>query len=86
MGIWTEEEDEIRQIDNLINYDGETCKGCQWSNWKKGDLFFTCGHHLDNFTPDSYCSYWTDPKDSKFLAYMDGRKKELKKRLIDYLK
>lgn len=80
--IWTEEENEIRQIENMINYQGQTCKGCQWSNWRPGDRFFTCGHHLDNFTPDSWCSYWTDPKDPKLLEHMHRRREDLKARLI----
>lgn len=46
--IWTDEENEIRELDNMINHTVETCKDCQWSNWEFGQKFFTCGHHLSN--------------------------------------
>jgi len=80
MNIWTEEENELRQLDNLINRKNETCKTCQWSNWEKGDTFLTCGHHLQNFTPASYCGYYTDRKDPKVLNYFKKRKEELRKK------
>ena len=79
--IWTEEENEIRQLDNMFNSKGKSCKSCNWCNWEKGQDFFTCGHHIENFTPNSFCTYWTDPKDPKLLAYFEERKKELKIKL-----
>lgn len=79
--IWTEEEDEDRQIKNMINHEGKNCKNCYWSGYQKGEEFITCGHHYENFKPISFCSYWTDPKDSSLLSYKESRKRELKLKL-----
>lgn len=79
--IWTEEEDDLRQFDTLTNYKGQTCRDCQWCNWEKGKTFFTCGHHIQNFTPDSYCGYFTSKDDPKVKAYFERRKKELREKI-----
>lgn len=79
--IWTEEENENRRLDNLFNRSDKSCKSCQWCNWNGKDEFFTCGHHYANFTPDSFCCYWTDPKDPKLLSYYEKRKKELQAKM-----
>jgi len=79
--IWTEEEDQLRQIDNLLDAKGKSCKGCNWSGYEEGNEFITCGHHLQNFTPGSFCAYWTDPNNPKLKAYWEKRKKELRAKL-----
>lgn len=73
--IWTKKENDIREIKNMLNYSGETCKDCQWCNHSDGNNFFTCGHHLENFTPSSWCSYWTSKTDPKVKKYLEKRKK-----------
>ena len=75
--IWTEEENESRQLDNLMNPEGKSCGNCQWSNSKKSEKITTCGHHLQNFTTNSFCAYWTNPNDPKLKAYIDKRKTQL---------
>ena len=75
--IWTEEENELRQLDNIMNPEGKTCMNCQWSNADKEGLT-TCGHHIQNFTTSSFCGYWTDNSDPKVLAYFERRKAALK--------
>lgn len=79
--IWTEEESEIREIENMISYKDETCKTCQWCNHTKGQKFFTCGHHLSNFTHNSWCDYHTKKDDPKLLEHFERRKKELRAKL-----
>lgn len=79
--IWTEYENDIREMENMINRNGRTCKGCQWCNHEKDQEYFTCGHHVQNFTHDSYCSHWTDPNDPKLIAYFNERKEELKEKM-----
>ena len=54
-----------------------SCKNCQWSGYEKGNLAITCGHHIQNFSPDSSCASWTDPKDVDLLEHLEKRKKEL---------
>ena len=78
--IWTKQENEERELNNMLNHKGETCKTCQWCNYEEGELFFTCGYHIQNFTPTSWCSYHTDPKDPKLLAYNERRKSTITKR------
>jgi len=77
-GIWTEEQQNIRQLNNLIDYEGRSCKGCNWSGYEEGADFITCGHHYGNFRSDSYCSYWTDPGDKNLLSFKKRRKEEMK--------
>jgi hypothetical protein len=79
--IWTEEENEIRQIDNIMKPEGKSCINCQWSNADKGEKLTTCGHHLQNFSTNSFCGYWTSKNDPKVKAYFDRRKKELKDKI-----
>lgn len=81
MEIWTEEENELRELDNILHPKGKSCKNCQWSTYEPGDEFITCGNHISNFSSNSFCGYWTDPKDEKLLAYFEKRKKELRDRL-----
>jgi hypothetical protein len=76
--IWTEEENEIRVLENLMTPKGKSCMNCQWSNANKGDEFTTCGHHVENFSVTSFCGYWTDLKDPKVKAYNDFRINEIK--------
>lgn len=83
--IWTEEENDIRQIKNLMNPKGKSCINCHWSNANKGDKITTCGHHFQNFTTNSFCSYWTSNNDLNVKSYFDKRKKELSTK-IDALK
>lgn len=79
--IWTEEENEIRQLENIMNANGKSCMNCQWSNADKGESITTCGHHLQNFSTNSFCGYWTSKNDPKVKAYFDRRKKELKAKI-----
>ena len=79
--IWTSEENEIREIDNLMNPKGKSCMNCYWSNADKGEKITTCGHHLQNFSTNSFCSYWTSKNDSKVKAYFDRCRKELKDKI-----
>jgi hypothetical protein len=81
MEIWTEDEDDLRQLDNLMNPKGKTCKNCQWSNYEKGDKTITCGHHIQNFSTNSFCAYWTNPKDSKLIAYFEKKKEQIRVKL-----
>lgn len=76
--IWTEEENDIRELENMINRKGKSCSNCNWG--AGGDTgFVTCGHHLNNFTNDSFCSYWTNPDDPKLREYYDKMRDNLKK-------
>lgn len=75
--IWTEEENEIRQFENIVDPTGKTCANCQWSNGDGEDKIITCGHHIDNFSANSFCSYWTDRNDPKVKAYFQSRKAQL---------
>jgi len=79
--IWTEEENQDRELENMLNYNGQTCKTCNWSGYNFGDTFITCGYHHHNFSSKSYCSYWTDPNDPKLLEYQEKRNAELKRKL-----
>lgn len=79
--IWTQEESDLRELDNMITHTDETCKSCQWSNHSKGEKYFTCGHHLSNFTHDSWCSYWTAKDNPKVKAYYAKRREELKAKI-----
>ncbi len=58
-----------------------SCKNCQWSGYDFGDLAITCGHHIQNFSPESSCASWTDPQDKDLLEHNEKRKKELKAKL-----
>lgn len=66
--IWTEEEDSKRQLNNLLDRKGKSCKNCHWSGSSKDDII-TCGHHIQNFTSDSFCAYWTKPDDKKLQEH-----------------
>lgn len=79
--IWTEQENELRQIENIMNPKGKRCGNCQWGKADKGQKITTCGYHIQNFSINSFCDYWTNPKDPKLLAYYERRKKELKAKL-----
>ena len=79
--IWTEEENEKRQINNVLNMAGKKCKNCLWSNYEPGDVIITCGHHHQNFSSNSFCAYWTSAFDLKVKAYRDAKKTELRARL-----
>ena len=79
--IWTEEENEIRKFENMINSKGKNCANCQWSIYEKGDEMTICGHHIENFSINSFCTYWTAKDDPKVKAYMDKRKRALKVKL-----
>jgi len=76
--IWTEEQQIVRQLNNLIDDEGKSCKGCHWSGYEEGADFITCGRHYENFRSDSYCAYWTDPEDKKLLSFKKRRKEEMK--------
>jgi hypothetical protein len=67
--IFTEEEDEIREIENILNNKGKTCINCHWSTATEGEGITTCGHHLENFSTNSFCAYWTNRNDPKLVAY-----------------
>jgi ferritin-like metal-binding protein YciE len=79
--IWAEEENEIRQLENIMNTKGKSCMNCQWSNSDEGEKITTCGHHLQNFTTKSFCGYWTSKNDPKVKAYFERRKKELRAKI-----
>ena len=79
--IWTEEQNDKRQLENMLHPEGKSCKNCQWSNAEGKDVFTTCGHHIQNFSVNSFCAYWTDPNDKHLLDYFDKRKKEIRARL-----
>ncbi len=68
-------------FDDIITDKNCSCKNCQWSGYEKGDLAITCGHHLQNFSPDSSCASWTDPKDVDLIEHREKRKKELMDKL-----
>lgn len=78
--IWTEEENDIRQFENIMNPKGKSCRNCQWSNADKNENMTTCGHHIQNFSTNSFCGYWTSKNNLKVKAYFSKRKKELKER------
>jgi hypothetical protein len=84
--IWTERENELRQIENIMNPEGKRCGNCQWSSAGKDEEITTCGHHIQNFSINSFCGYWTSPKDPNLLAYYDRRRKELKAKLKEQAK
>ena len=44
--IWSEDENSIREINNMLNSDGKTCNNCHWgNNLKVSDtMLVTCGH------------------------------------------
>jgi len=69
-------------MDNMLNHKGKSCKNCNWSSYEKGHEFITCGHHHQNFKANSFCAYWTNPKDEHLLSYKERRKKELKAKLV----
>ena len=79
--IWTEEENEIRQLDNIMKPKGKSCMNCQWSNADKGESITTFGNQIKNFSTNSYCGNWTSKNDPKEKAYFDKRKKELKAKI-----
>lgn len=79
--IWTDEQNDIRELDNMLSPKGKYCKNCQWGTAEKGMEFTTCGHHLQNFSVNSFCAYWTDPQDKYLLAYFGRRKAEIRKKL-----
>ena len=72
---------EFEWFENIISGKNCSCKNCQWSGYERGDLAITCGHHIQNFSPDSSCASWTDPKDVDLLEHREKRKKELKAKL-----
>ena len=78
--MFTEEEEELRHINNMMNPEGKSCLNCQWGNAQASEDFSTCGRHLDNFSADSMCSSWTDPKDPRIQAYYNRRREELKQK------
>lgn len=79
--IWTEEENEDRVMDNLMDMKGKKCMNCQWSNADKTDTITTCGHHIENFSVNSFCGYWTSKTDKKVKAYRDKCKEELRAKI-----
>lgn len=83
--IWTEEENSIRQMENLLNPKGKSCMNCQWSSAEKGEKITTCSYHLETFSTDSFCSYWTDPKDPEVIKAFTGSKEQILKRVKDFL-
>ena len=81
--IWTEEENENRELQNILNPKGKYCSNCHWGNTQPGDDFATCGHHIQNFSIGSFCGAWTDPKDPKLREYIKARKDKLSKQIKD---
>lgn len=79
--IWTEEENDKREIENMIDHKGKSCKTCAWSLWEKDQEFVTCGHHYENFRSTSFCAFWTNPKDPKLLQSMKESKERIRARL-----
>lgn len=80
MEIWTGEENELRELDNMMNPEGKSCKNCYWSGYEDGDIFITCGHHISNFTSNSFCCYHTNIRDKNLTAYLEKRKKALREK------
>jgi hypothetical protein len=85
--IWTEEENDLRTFDNMMNPDGKSCQNCQWGNGgmlegsEEDKEWVTCGHHHENFKKEMMCAYWTDPKDPRLKAYFEKRRKEMKAKI-----
>lgn len=75
--MFTEEYNDNRHMDNLLNPKGKSCFSCQWGcqgdNESKSE-FITCGHHHENFSINSFCAFWTSPRDKELLRY----KKEMR--------
>lgn len=84
MMIWTEEENDIRGLENMINRKGKSCGNCNWGACGDSE-FVTCGHHLQNFTKTSFCDYWTDPSDPKLIAHNNKVRDELRKKYMNKL-
>ena len=72
---------EFEWFQDIIKDKNCSCKNCQWSGYEKGDFAITCGHHIKNFSPESSCGSWTDPKDVDLLEHRAKRTKELKAKL-----
>jgi len=78
--IWTEEEDSKRQLENLLNRKGKSCANCHWSSGAKDEVIITCGHHIQNFTSDSFCAYWTKTDDKKLQEHYAKIKARIEKK------
>lgn len=75
---WEKEDfQDIRIINNMMNHTNQTCKTCHWSGYEKGEDWITCGVHIQNFKPNSYCGYWTNPKNPDLLEWFRIRKERL---------
>lgn len=81
--IYTEDEEMLRQLDNMIHSKGKSCKNCQWGNYdpKEPSDFVTCGTHIQNFKVNSMCDAWIDPEDPNLLAYQKRRQEAVLKKL-----
>jgi len=79
------DEEIIKDLDKYLawtqNTDTRNCKTCQWSNYDEGDTEIVCGHHITNFTADSSCADWQDPKDPEFLAKIKKDASEIRKKM-----
>ena len=81
--IWTEEEKSDRAIETMLNPKGKSCFNCNWGEGsinpedKRSD-WTTCGHHHQNFSVKSLCSYWTNPKDPRLKEYRERRREEIR--------
>lgn len=62
---FTKEENNKRAFYNLLYPVGKKCKNCFFGSQdiEDNDEFITCRHHLENFSANSFCGYWIDPKD-----------------------
>lgn len=79
--IWTKEEEEKRQFENMLKPEGKFCHNCHWGACR-GNEFVTCGTHVMNFQRDSMCEYWTDPNDRKLQKYILRKQNELLQKYI----
>lgn len=57
------------------------CRNCNRSGYEKGDTIISCGHHIQNFTPNSSCGSWASPTDKDMIEERNKRRKELKAKL-----
>lgn len=82
---FTEEQNDDRAMDNMLNPEGKSCRNCQWgaAAYNNDELsdFITCGTHHQNFLITSMCAYWTSTDDPILIRNKAERKKKLLEKL-----
>lgn len=76
--IWTEDENDERTFQNMVNHKDKSCLTCYWGMTDEISDFVTCGHHHENFTKNSFCSFHTEKNDKNLKAYQQKRQTEFK--------